>query len=169
MNVGLAIQVAIERGREHQRLAIGDRKLHVRFMTQWGGTPDRRLGVTTVGYDSPGLLIRAAYVSRTPAELAAQGTNCERRGRLPRNVSDERVENIRPHDFKMAQHYDTGKAVLASSTGDESKAVWLPHSQIEIERHAQYTKGINKNGLQVSLQLITVTVPEWLAKEKGLI
>jgi hypothetical protein len=79
MNVGLALQAAIERGREHQR-RHGDtsgRGLHVRFMTQWGGTPQRRLGVTTMEYESPGLLIRAAFVVLTPGELAAQGSYCE--------------------------------------------------------------------------------------------
>jgi hypothetical protein len=93
------------------------------------------------------------------------------RGRAPRDISDEheRVEKVSLHDFKMAQHYDTGKALLASETGDESKAVWLPHSQIEITRHTQFTKGVNKNGPQVSLPLITVRMNEWMAKQKGLI
>lgn len=80
MNTGLAIKAAIERGREHQRRIIDgcDRKLYVRFMTQWGGTPEQRTGVTVDRYDSPGLLIRAAFASRNNVELAAQGTNCER-------------------------------------------------------------------------------------------
>jgi hypothetical protein len=92
-------------------------------------------------------------------------------GRAPRDISDEhdRVEKVSLHDFKMALHYDTGKAIHASETGDEAKAVWLPHSAIEIERHAQFTKGVSKSGQQVSLPLITVTVPEWMAKQKGLI
>ncbi len=93
------------------------------------------------------------------------------RGRMPRDISDEhdRVEKVSMHDLTMALHYDTGKAVLVSDTGDESKAVWLPHSQIQIERHARFTKGINKNGLQVSLPVLTITIPEWLAKKQGLI
>lgn len=93
------------------------------------------------------------------------------RGRAPRDISDEheRVQKSDLHEFKMAQHYDTGKAVFASETGDEAKAVWLPHSHIEIESHAQFTQGITKSGKKLSLPLITVSIPEWLAKEKGLI
>jgi hypothetical protein len=49
----------------------------------------------------------------------------------------------------------TQKAVLVH-TGDKAKAVWLPLSQIEIE-----PTGIG--GIE------TVTLPEWLALEKGLI
>lgn len=49
----------------------------------------------------------------------------------------------------------SGKAVLVH-TGDKEKAVWLPLSQIEIE------PGVF-DGIE------TVTLPEWLAQEKGLI
>ncbi len=41
-------------------------------------------------------------------------------------------------------------------TGDKSEAVWLPRSQIEIEETG--VAGI-----------VTITLPEWLALEKGLI
>ncbi len=93
------------------------------------------------------------------------------RGRPPRDVDDdhERTEKVGSHDLTMALHYDTGQAVLVSETGEESKAVWLPHSQIEIARHARFTKGTNKAGQTVSLPVLTVTVPEWLAKKQGLI
>jgi hypothetical protein len=50
---------------------------------------------------------------------------------------------------------DTDAAILVSEDGDEDHAVWLPRSQIE------YTT--TRNGLT------TVTLPEWLATEKGLI
>jgi hypothetical protein len=49
----------------------------------------------------------------------------------------------------------TEKAVLVH-TGDKEKAVWLPLSQIEIEPSG--FAGIE-----------TVTLPEWIALEKGLI
>lgn len=49
----------------------------------------------------------------------------------------------------------TANAVLFH-TGDKDEAVWLPLSQIEIEETG--FKGI-----------FTVTLPEWLALEKGLI
>lgn len=72
-------------------------------------------------------------------------------------------------DFDMALHYDTGKAVLVSETGEEAKAIWLPKAQIEIVRTDKTVTGTRKNGQAMNWPLVTVTVPEWLAKEKGLI
>lgn len=58
-------------------------------------------------------------------------------------------------DIDGAIEARTAKAVLFH-TGDKSEAVWLPLSQIEIEETS--FKGI-----------FTVTLPEWLAMDKGLI
>lgn len=58
-------------------------------------------------------------------------------------------------DIDVECNARTEKAVLVH-TGDKSKSVWLPLSQIEIE-----PSGIP--GIE------TVTLPEWLALEKGLI
>lgn len=58
-------------------------------------------------------------------------------------------------DLTMQLHAETAKAVLVSDDGDKDKAVWLPLSQCEVERKA---KGI-----------VIVTMPEWLATEKGLV
>lgn len=58
-------------------------------------------------------------------------------------------------DIDGAIEAKTEKAVLFHD-GDESKAVWLARSQIEIEETE--VAGI-----------VTVTLPEWLALEKGLI
>jgi hypothetical protein len=79
MNMGLALKAAIDHGREVQR-RVADatgRQIYIRFMTQWGGTPEKRTGVTICPYESPGLLIRAAFASRNNQELKAQGSNCE--------------------------------------------------------------------------------------------
>jgi hypothetical protein len=59
-------------------------------------------------------------------------------------------------DVAMCRHAETDKAILASETGEKKDAVWLAKSQIEIENDGY------KN-------FITVTMPQWLAKEKGLI
>jgi hypothetical protein len=93
------------------------------------------------------------------------------RGRAPRDFDDssDRVEKVSLHDLTMALHYDTGKAVLVSDDGHESKAVWLPHSLIQIEKLNRTTVGEKKNGQMVTLDLVTITVPERIAKEKGLI
>lgn len=58
-------------------------------------------------------------------------------------------------DLTMQLHHETGKAVLVSDDGDKAKAVWIPLSQCEIERRA--------NGI------VIVTMPEWLATDKGLV
>jgi hypothetical protein len=47
-------------------------------------------------------------------------------------------------------------AILVSDDGEDN-AVWLPRSQIEYDRDAAVG------------DVITVTLPEWLAMEKGLI
>jgi hypothetical protein len=51
---------------------------------------------------------------------------------------------------------ETAKALLVSDTGDREGAVWVPKSQIEIE-------ATDREGAYV------ITLPEWLAIEKGFI
>lgn len=58
-------------------------------------------------------------------------------------------------DLKMRKHAETEAAVLVSDDGEESNAIWLPKSQIEIEQE--------KDGFYL------VTLPAWLAVEKGLV
>lgn len=59
-------------------------------------------------------------------------------------------------DVAMVRHAETQKAILASETAHRADAVWLPKSFIEVENDG------HRN-------FVTVTMPEWLAKEKGLI
>jgi hypothetical protein len=58
-------------------------------------------------------------------------------------------------DVDVQLHHRTDKAILVSDDGDRDNAIWLPLSQIEVEEH--------QSGI------ITVTMPEWLAQDKGLI
>lgn len=64
-------------------------------------------------------------------------------------------------DLEVQIHHETDKAILVSDDGDREKAVWLPLSQIEIERRSQakHSEG----------QFATIVVPEWLALKEGLI
>jgi hypothetical protein len=64
-------------------------------------------------------------------------------------------------DVTVQMHADTEKAVLVSDDGDKGKAIWLPKSQIEIAFHPS----MKERGKGVA----TITLPEWLAKDKGLI
>lgn len=59
-------------------------------------------------------------------------------------------------DLTMHIHHETDAAIRASDTGEDKDAVWLPKSQIEIER-----KGSGPTAV--------ITLPEWLAMDKGLI
>lgn len=58
-------------------------------------------------------------------------------------------------DIDGAIEAKTEKAVLFH-TGNKEEAVWLPLSQIEVDE-----TGISG--------IVTITLPEWLALEKGLI
>jgi hypothetical protein len=62
-------------------------------------------------------------------------------------------------DIECTLHADPSGAlaILVSDDGDEDNAVWLPRSQIEYDRNA--CRG----------EIITVTMPEWLATDKGII
>ena len=57
-------------------------------------------------------------------------------------------------DVTMQLHHRTDRAILVSDDGDKDNAVWLPLSQVEV---------LPKND-----GMVEVTMPEWLAVEKGL-
>ena len=59
-------------------------------------------------------------------------------------------------DVSAQLHRETDKAVLISDDGERDNAIWLPKSQIEFTLPDR--KGVT-----------TITLPEWLAKDKGLI
>jgi hypothetical protein len=66
------------------------------------------------------------------------------------------VEDSRLVDLELFEHARTDRALLVSETGDKRKAVWLPLSQIEI--NSTGAEGIHD-----------ITLPEWLARDKGLV
>lgn len=88
---------------------------------------------------------------------ASRGCN----GELP-----ARRDNI---ELEMVLHYDTGKAIQVSDTGEEARSVWLPKSQIEIDSTGKKVPSIKKDGQHVILPVVSIRLPEWLAKNKGLI
>lgn len=59
-------------------------------------------------------------------------------------------------DLELHMHAETEKAILVSENGDEKKGVWLAKSQIEYNDNT--TSGY-----------VEVTLPHWLANERGLI
>ena len=72
-------------------------------------------------------------------------------------------------DLTLALHHKTALAVMVSETGDGAKAIWLPLSKIEIHNLGKTCRGFDKRGQAESLPLFEITMPEWLAIDKGLI
>jgi hypothetical protein len=74
-------------------------------------------------------------------------------------------------DLTMCLHAESKRgqkeqgAIRVSSDGDDAKAQWLPKSQCEFVPTGNRQR--SKQGPAV--EIVTVTLPEWLAKEKGLI
>lgn len=61
-------------------------------------------------------------------------------------------------DLNMVLLHQTEKAILVSDTGESSRGKWLPKSQVEFAFEDPKRR-----------DLIVVTLPEWLAQDKGLI
>lgn len=57
-------------------------------------------------------------------------------------------------DLAVEKHHETDKAWLVSDTGRGDDGVWIPKSQAEL---------VEEGGC------FTLTCPEWLAIEKGLV
>lgn len=62
-------------------------------------------------------------------------------------------------DLTLFLHVETDKAWRVSDNGSDTKAVWLPKSQVEMEPLPG-----SKGGREA-----VFTIPEWLAIEKGLV
>jgi hypothetical protein len=60
-------------------------------------------------------------------------------------------------DLSLFLEHETEQAILVHDGDDKKKAVWLPKSACEVERDIMRPR------------LITVTLPERLAIEKGLV
>lgn len=57
-------------------------------------------------------------------------------------------------DVAVKLHHESEKAWLVSDDGDRAKAIWIPKSQAELE---------SKGAAHI------LTLPEWLATDKGLV
>lgn len=66
-------------------------------------------------------------------------------------------------DLTMRKHAETKLAVLVSDDGVKKNAVWLPLSQIEI------APVLGTTGATSAAETVLVTLPEWLAIDKGLV
>jgi hypothetical protein len=74
-------------------------------------------------------------------------------------------------DVTMCLHAESKRgqkeqgAIRVSNDGDDTKAQWLPKSQCEFSLTGRRQRSKQGPGVEI----VTVTLPEWLAKEKGLI
>lgn len=59
------------------------------------------------------------------------------------------------HDFTLHFHTETEKGIKVSTDGNRANAFWLPKSQIEV--------------VDLGRDMVEVSIPEWLAKEKELL
>lgn len=57
-------------------------------------------------------------------------------------------------DVDVTLHHETEKALLISVTGDRDDAVWVANSMCELDRTGK---------------IFQLTLPQWLATEKGLV
>jgi hypothetical protein len=78
-------------------------------------------------------------------------------------------------DLALVLHWQTTPAdpdrgaLLVSVDGREAAAVWVPKKFCEVERSGRFVRGLKKSGEAVQLEAVAVTLPQWVAKEKGLI
>jgi len=77
-----------------------------------------------------------------------------------------------PTEVLVAVHLDTPdrRAIRVSIDGDAKRATWVARSQIS--RYAltgKSTAGKDNQGYSVRLPLANITVPEWLALDRGFI
>ena len=63
-------------------------------------------------------------------------------------------------DIRMVLHRQTDSAVHVSEDGDESRAVWLPLSQIEMSPAKTRGAGL--------LPHVDLQIPQWLAEKRRL-
>lgn len=76
--------------------------------------------------------------------------------------ADTEAEDV---TLTLVIHGDVGASTKVSETGDEHRAVLLPRSQITVAATGKRTSEVGKPKYAIA----EVTMPEWLAKDRGLI
>jgi hypothetical protein len=72
-------------------------------------------------------------------------------------------------DLTLVVHHTTERGALLSANGEEARAVWVDLARFDIVKTGNFVTGYRKSGQAVQLPVATVTAPQWLAKEKGLV
>lgn len=89
-------------------------------------------------------------------------------GRPPRDFDNE-VESVKSCDLDLVLHWETNDAFKFSETGEEARAIWLPKRYLQTRPVGKSVAAIKRDGQRAVLPVLTVTLPIWLAKDKGLI
>jgi hypothetical protein len=71
-------------------------------------------------------------------------------------------------DLELKQHAKTANGILVSDGQNGHKPQWLPLSRVEVEETGR-TERVWNDDRRHSASVVIVTLPEWLAREKGLI
>jgi len=93
--------------------------------------------------------------------------------RMPVEPKEEPVGVTEHREFELVLIFDNEVRgeILVSTNGDEASGFWLRKSQIQYvetgRRHAAMTA--SGKAIPDGLPILAVNLPEWLAKEKGLI
>lgn len=66
-------------------------------------------------------------------------------------------------------HAETRVAVLISDDGNEARAQWIPRSQIEMVATGRPTQITRRNGRTGYGQIVEITMPGWLARQRELV
>jgi hypothetical protein len=78
-------------------------------------------------------------------------------------------------DVVVALHAETQPlssergAVLVSATGEEAIAIWIPKASCQFEHTGKTVGGKLKSGRPQQFSVVTLTLPQWVARNKGLI
>ena len=70
-------------------------------------------------------------------------------------------------DLTVCLHAETPKAILVSDDGEPSHAHWIPKSQCEYANTGKFSYEGGRIGAK-KFPVVVVTLPEWLAINKGL-
>jgi len=85
------------------------------------------------------------------------------RGRFGEDAPKEK----RADALTLVLHHTTERAALLSENGEESAAKWIALSHIEIEQTGGIAHGHTRTGKRGKWPVVTVAMPEWLAKKEG--
>ena len=75
-------------------------------------------------------------------------------------------------ELAVAVHLDRegAKSILVSDTGEHKDAKWIPRSLIaSFHLTGKTTRGTDRNGQVTTLPMAHLEIPEWKAKQEGLI